>query len=97
MRRRKPITQSIQVFVSVRAPKQVIDRLTPEFFRSAILAIVAGDEVPGVRVDSVIWTNNYKEYEYIEDDAVDALRRASDVFGLHRILRSIMEGVKPRD
>lgn len=95
---RTPKLQAIQVFIAVRAPKAVRDRLRAEFFKQVVLSTIQGREIPGVRLKTIIWTRDRNAYTYGEGwtagerggpDPIDALRRAVDVFGLHRIIKGI--------
>lgn len=84
-----PKYQDVQIIISVRAPRNVIVRLAHQFFLEALEAILLEEDVPGVKVHAVIWTRDRRTYEYYEDDAIEALKKAVQIFGLQNIVKSI--------
>jgi hypothetical protein len=89
------VHQSVQVRVKLQLPVRLLglakrrnltpaDLVTQKFLQSAVDLIAAGEEMPGVTVDYLVWQRGDKTYEYEDDRAVEALRAA------------IKAGMKPR-
>jgi hypothetical protein len=89
------IHQSVQVRVKLQLPVRLLalakkrnltpaDLVTRKFLQDAVDLIAAGEDIPGVRVDYLVWQRAGKTYEYEDERAVEALRSAIKV------------GMKPR-
>lgn len=78
-RRRTPIRQSVQVLIELYAPDYV--EPTPKLLHEALDAIAMGEHVPGIRIITLIWQKDKETYDYYDDEAIEALQKAIQVFG----------------
>ena len=77
-----PSHQSVQIRFEVYAPQEVVRRLTPDFFHDVIDHVLMGEDVPGVKINAIIWEKDHKVYTYEnEEDIPDVLERVVSIFG----------------
>lgn len=75
--------QSVQVVFEVKAPPDVLERLTAQFFREALLRTASGETMPFLRLALIVWSRRGITYTYDDPQVMPVvLKKAIYVFGI---------------